>query len=123
MRLATGLGVALAVSFPPVVVGLLLVAVDDDPLPPAVRAGLIVAVLAGPVAGGAAIAGDRAPLLRAAAGSLAVAIITGFGIARRTAADDDPATTSLLLSAVLIGALLGLVGGGLRSVATGRTRR
>jgi hypothetical protein len=120
-----GLGAALAVSFPAVVVGIVLVALEgrDADLEPALRALLLIAVLVGPIVGGAVAAGDdRSRVASVLVGVITLLVITAFGLAREIAADTDP-NVGLLPVSAFVGAALGWVGGTLRTVWPGRTRR
>ncbi len=120
-----GLGAALAVSFPAVVVGVVLVALDggDADLEPVLRALLLAVVLVGPIVGGAVAAGgDRSWVASALVGLIALLVITAFGLAREVAGDTDP-NVGLIPAAAFVGATLGWVGGTLRTVWPGRTRR
>jgi hypothetical protein len=120
-----GLGAALAVSFPAVVIGIVVLALEDRDadLEPVLRALLLIAVLVGPAVGGAvAAADDPSRLASLVVGVVALVLITAFGLAREVAADSDP-NVGLVLPAALVGAVLGWVGGTLRTAWPGRTRR
>ena len=122
-RVAGGVGVALAVSFPAVVLGAILVALDngDDRLPPVLRALLVTIVLLGPVVGGAVLAHDRSPVVRPAVGAIALLLIVAFGLARQAVADDD-GDPALAVAAVVVGGGLGWFGGVVGRAWPGRTR-
>ena len=117
-----GTCVALAVSFPAVVVAQILDALLDDDVPAVVTVLLTAVILAGAVVG-AFVAGrrDRSGLVGIAIGATCLFVIAGFGALRRGVADEDVAGWTVPALTVL-GGLLGLIGA-LMGRPTGRTRR
>ena len=124
-RVAAGVGVALAVSYPAVVLGAVMLALDDRDagLLPIPRAILTLVVLAGPVVGGAYVAReDPAVLPRIAVGAITLLLVGAFGVLRQAVGDDEP-NLAFLVVFPAFGALLGLSAGGLGRAWAGRTRR
>ncbi len=124
---AAGAGTALAIAFPAALLAQILDALSDDD-PPAYVFALVPVVLAGALVGGW-VAGRRAvdapqparPWVAGALASLAaIGLVLAMGVARRAAADEAIAWSSLPALAALaaaLGAGTGAVGG-----RPGRTR-
>jgi hypothetical protein len=123
-QIATGVGVALAVSYPAVVLGAVLLALDDRDagLMPIPRTVLTLVVLAGPVVGGAFVGRAGAGgVARVVVGAIALFLVGAFGVVRQAVGDDEPNLAFLTVMPVL-GALLGLFGGALGAAGAGRRR-
>jgi hypothetical protein len=117
----TGTCVALAVAFPAVVVAAVLDAVLDDPRPGWLTVALLTVVLAAPVAGAATVGrNDASGLVGIAIGGTCLFLIAGFGVLRRSAADEDIALWTVP-ALTIVGGVLGLVGA--LAASAGRTRR
>jgi hypothetical protein len=119
-RWLRGTAIALAVSFPVVVVAQILSAVIDD-LGGGVRAALVALVLAGAAIGAASVSATRLDLPPIAAGATDLGILGAFGLLLQTVRDDD-ADPLVLPGIVLIGAVLGLLGWALHLAWAARTR-
>lgn len=120
----TGAGVALAVSLPAALAAQVIDALHDGDGTPAAVLLLVPVVLAGALVGGLAVGrrpGGRAPVVGAAAGALAIAVVQGMGVARRLIAD-EPVTWSAVPATIAVGAALGAIGATLTARRAGRKR-
>ncbi len=122
--LGIGLGAALAVSLPAMLVAQILDATLDGDLPVGVTVPLSLVALGGAVVGGIVVGGraERRPRSAAAlVGAVALGAIAVLGTVRRSAAGDDPVVL-LVPVAIVVGSMLGMLGGALRTSRPGRTR-
>ena len=117
----TGTCIALAVSFPAVVVARILDAVLDDDRPALITVLLVAVVLAGPVVGAAMVGrGGTSAVVGFAIGATCLFVIAGFGAILRGLEDED--VTAWTVPALAgIGGVLGSVGA--VAARAGRTRR
>ncbi len=121
-RIATGVGVALAVSYPAVALGAIMLALDDRDvgLLPVPRTILVLVILAGPVVGGHHVAQkDPTGPPRALVGAITLFLVAAFGVVRQAVGDDDVNLAFLVVWPAL-GSLLGLLGGAIADSRAGR---
>jgi len=112
---ALGAGAALALAFPAALVAQLVDVVADGDDPPAAVFALVPVILAATAFGGWVVGRRRPPhpiLDGALAGLVAIVVVLGLGIARRSVAGEDVAWATVP-AATVVAAVLAAIGSAL----------